>query len=97
LIVAIHVLPFLPRADLRRIISTVVDGLSKGGILCCTFLGLEDGWAHQRPRMTFLSRSEVTSLFARLQPMLFSERKYDGTNAKDEPKRWHVLRCIFRK
>jgi hypothetical protein len=32
-----------------------------------------------------------------LQPLVFSEHRYDGANAKAEPKRWHVLRCISRR
>jgi SAM-dependent methyltransferase len=97
LIVAIHVLPFLPRADLPRIISSIIDGLSNGGILCCTFLGPDDSWAQKRPHMTFYSRSELHSMFTRLQPIVFSDCRYDGTNAKNDPKHWHVLRCILRK
>jgi SAM-dependent methyltransferase len=97
LMLAIHVLPFLPRTDLPRIISSMVDGLCQGGILCCTFLGPDDSWAQKRPHMAFYARSELDSLFSRLQSIVVSDCAYDGTNAKDEPKRWHVLRCIFRK
>jgi SAM-dependent methyltransferase len=97
LVVAIHVLPFLPRADLLRTLPAIIEGLSEGGILCCTFLGPDDSWAQLRPHMTFLSRSEVSGLLSQLQPVVFSEQKYQGANAKDEPKRWHVFRGIFRK
>lgn len=97
LVVAIHVLPFLPRADLPGVVSALVDGLSDGGVLCCTFLGPEDSWAGRRPRMTFLSRFELDRLLGDLDPIVCSERRYDGTNAKGEPKRWHVLRRICRK
>jgi SAM-dependent methyltransferase len=97
LVVAIHVLPFLPRADLLRTLPAIIEGLSEGGILCCTFLGPDDSWAQRRPHMTFLSRSEVSGLLSQLQPVVFSEQKYQGANAKDEPKRWHVFRGIFRK
>lgn len=97
LIVAIHVLPFLPRADLPRIASAISDGLSEDGILCCTFLGLDDSWSQNRQQMTFVSHSEVRGLFSRLRPIFLSERKYNGTDATDEQKHWHVLRCIFQK
>jgi trans-aconitate methyltransferase len=97
LVVAIHVLPFLPRADLLRTLPAIIDGLSEGGILCCTFLGPDDSWAQRRPHMTFLSRSEVSGLLSGLQPIVFAERKYQGVNAKGEPKRWHVFRGILRK
>ena len=97
LIVAIHVLPFLPRTDLRRTLSAMIDGLCDGGVLCCTFLGPHDSWARTRPRMTFVSHAEVSSLLSRLQPLVFSEHRYHGANAKGEPKHWHVLRCISRR
>lgn len=97
LVVAIHVLPFLPRADLEQTVDAMVAGLCGGGIVCVTFLGPDDSWAQRRRRMTFVSRDEVEVLFAGLEPLVFSERRYAGVNAKDEPKRWHVLRCIFQK
>jgi SAM-dependent methyltransferase len=97
LVVALHVLPFLPRTDLPQLLSSIIDGMSQGGILCCTFLGPDDSWAQKRPHMTFYSRADLDSLFSRFQPIVFSDCEYDGTNAKGEPKRWHVLRCIFRK
>jgi SAM-dependent methyltransferase len=97
LVVALHVLPFLPRTDLPQVVSSIIGGLSQGGILCCTFLGPDDSWAQKRPHMAFYSRSDLDSMFSRLKPIVFSDCAYDGTNAKDEPKRWHVLRCIFRK
>lgn len=97
LIVAIHVLPFLPRGDLDEVLSSIIGGLCDGGILCCTFLGTDDSWAGCRPRMTFLSRRQVETLLLGLDRLLFSEHRYDGRNAKGEPKRWHVHRCIYRK
>jgi len=97
LVVAIHVLPFLPRADLDEVLSSIIGGLSDGGILCCTFLGTDDSWAGRRPRMTFLSRRQLDTLLSGLDRIVFSEHRYDGRNAKGEPKRWHVHRCICRK
>jgi tellurite methyltransferase len=97
LVAAIHVLPFLPRADLPAVMSALIEGLSSGGILCCTFLGPGDAWADRRPQMTFLSRAEITPLLSALAPITFTERRYDGKNASGEPKQWHVFRCIFRK
>jgi SAM-dependent methyltransferase len=97
LAVAIHVLPFLPRADIARVLSAIVGGLGGGGILCCTLLGPEDSWAATRPRMTFLSRPELDALLSGLEPIVLEERRYDGADATDAPKRWHVFRCILRK
>ncbi len=97
LIVAIHVLPFLRRADLPLIMSSIINGLRNSGVLCCTFFGVNDEWAQRRPHMTFLSRSEIESLFPQLRPFEFSELEYDGADANDGPKHWHIFRCILRK
>ena len=97
LVVAIHVLPFLPRVDFPQIMSSMIDSLSKDGILCGTCLGLGDSWAQQRPTMTFFSRSELSPFFSELKQIVFSERHFDGADARDEPKHWHILRFIFRK
>jgi hypothetical protein len=91
------VLPFLRRADLPLIMSSIINGLRNNGVLCCTFFGVNDGWAQRRPHMTFLSRSEIDSLFPQLRPIEFSELEYDGADANDSPKRWHIFRCILRK
>jgi trans-aconitate methyltransferase len=97
LVVAIHVLPFLSREDLPSVLAGLIGGLAPGGVLCATFLGPDDAWAGRRPRMTFASRAQVSSMFGGLEAVELSERRYDGRNASDEPKRWHVLRCIYRR
>ncbi|NUS04092.1 MAG: class I SAM-dependent methyltransferase [Nonomuraea sp.] len=94
--VAIHVLPFLPRADVVRLAVAMSDGLAAGGVLCCTFFGPEDAWAG-RPGRTFLRAPEAGALFHRLEPVVLREERYDGVDARDEPKFWHVVRCVFRK
>jgi SAM-dependent methyltransferase len=97
IVVAIHVLPFLPRPDVSAVMASLAGALADGGVLCCTFLGQDDGWAGRRPHMTFLSRREVETLLAGLDTIELSERRYDGRNADGEPKHWHVLRCLARK
>lgn len=97
LIVAIHVLPFVPRSDLVRAAASIVAGLAPGGVLCATFLGLDDTWAGRRPLVNFLSRRQVEDLLSPLEPVELSEVRYDGINARGGPKRWHVHRCIHRQ
>jgi trans-aconitate methyltransferase len=97
LIVAIHILPFLPRADLPWIMSSIVDGLAKNGILCCTFFGVRDSWAQRGRRMIFLSRSEISPFLTGLKQIEFSELVYDGADAQNRPKHWNIFRCILRK
>ena len=40
---------------------------------------------------------QLDTLLSGLDRIVFSEHRYDGRNAKGEPKRWHVHRCICRK
>jgi len=97
LIVAIHTLPFLRCDAVFRLVPRLVDGLENDGVLCCTMFGPEDGWAACRPHMTFLSRPEVEALFRPLEPLSFVETRFDGVTANNRAKRWHVMRCIFRR
>lgn len=97
LIVAIHALPFLGRDDLVRLVPRLVEGLGKDGVLCCTMFGPEDGWAACRPRMTFLPQSGVETLFSPLEPLSVLGARYEGATADNQAKRWHVMRCIFRR
>jgi SAM-dependent methyltransferase len=97
IVVAIHVLPFLPRPDVPAVMDSLAGALTRGGILCCTFLGQDDGWAGRRPHMTFLAQREIETLLCGLETIELSERRYDGRNASGEPKRWHVVRCLARK
>jgi SAM-dependent methyltransferase len=97
LIVAIHVLPFLPRADLSRTLNSIINGLAKNGILYCTFFGVDDSWARQKRYMSFLSRGEIEVFFNGLQPVELSEHAFDGADADKNLKHWHVFRCMFQK
>lgn len=97
LIVAVHVLPFLPRVDLRTTISAITDGLVEKGVLCGTLFGDRDGWVGKKPLVTFVSKSEAASYFGHLVPIIFSEDEYDGIDAQDRPKHWHVFRFIRQK
>ncbi|MET8862804.1 class I SAM-dependent methyltransferase [Nonomuraea sp. NPDC004580] len=97
LVVAIHLFPFLPRADLGQVAHAITDGLCGGGVLCCTFLGREDSWARTRPHMTFMSAAQVLRAFPHLRLVTLREERYDGLTAARQPKRWHVFRCLFRK
>lgn len=97
LVVAIHVLPFMPRVDLSRVIDRIVNSMKPQGILCCTLFGTQDGWAGVRPKVTFLGRAEVDALLTPLHPLSVTEDRRLGVDAHDRPKMWHVYRCVLRK
>jgi SAM-dependent methyltransferase len=94
-IAAIHVFPFFRFQELNEVLLQVKSGLAPGGLLCCTFLGRQDGWALIRPHMTFLSRSDIEAQFVSLRPLLFRERTFVGPDAEGVPKRWHIFQCAY--
>jgi SAM-dependent methyltransferase len=97
LIVAINTLPFLLRSDLTEVLAAIIGGLARNGILCCTLFSVDDSWAECKPYMTFLTRDEVEGFFTELRPLEFTERVYDGVDADNSPKHWHIFRCIYQK
>lgn len=48
-------------------------------------------------RCRLLVRAEAASYFTHLLPIVFSGVEYDGIDAHDRPKHWHVFRFILRK
>jgi 2-polyprenyl-3-methyl-5-hydroxy-6-metoxy-1,4-benzoquinol methylase len=97
LIVAMHVLHLIPRADLHALMPRITNWLADGGVFCATFLGIRDSWAPTPWRATVVQSDEVLELTSRLELIRFDELEYDGTNVLGEPKHWHTLRCLFRK
>jgi SAM-dependent methyltransferase len=91
LVVALHVLPFLPAADLETVATAVVRGLRPGGVLCVTLFGERDSWVTNGLAVTPTTERRAAELFAGLRPLLHSEREFDGADAEGTPKHWHVL------
>ncbi len=97
LIVAIHVLPFIPRDQLPAVCAKLVASLDVDGAICATFFGPRDEWALIRPRMSFVTSEEVASLFSHLSLIVCQESEYRGYDVHGNTKQWHVIRVIFRK
>jgi 2-polyprenyl-3-methyl-5-hydroxy-6-metoxy-1,4-benzoquinol methylase len=96
IIVAMHVLHLIPRADLHKLMPKIANWLIYGAIFCATFLGTRDSWAPTPWRATVLRPDEVLELASGLEVIRLDELEYDGTNVLGEPKHWHTLRCLFR-
>jgi hypothetical protein len=47
--------------------------------------------------MSFLARDEAEGFFKELRPIEYTERVYDGVDADDNLKHWHIFRCIYQK
>ncbi|HEY5842608.1 MAG TPA: class I SAM-dependent methyltransferase [Mycobacterium sp.] len=96
-IAAISVLHLLPRPELYTLVPTLVNGLTEGGILAATFVGVHDSWAPTPWRATVVHRDEVLDLTSGLEVLRLDEYEYDGADVFGEPKRWHTMRGLFRK
>jgi 2-polyprenyl-3-methyl-5-hydroxy-6-metoxy-1,4-benzoquinol methylase len=97
LIVAMHVLHLIPRADLQTLVPAIANWLNDGAVFCATFLGIRDSWAPTPWRATTVRPEEVLELASGLEVVGMDELEYDGTNVLGQPKHWHTLRYLFRK
>ena len=97
LVVAIHVLHLIAPDELRALVPRIASGLTDGGLLCVTLLGVRDAWAPTPWRATVLSRNELSDLIAGLEVVRMTELEYDGVDVLGRPKHWHTFRCLVRK
>lgn len=97
LIVAIHVLPFVPKDQLAAVCAKLVAGLGVDGAICATFFGVRDEWAPMRPQMSFVTVEEVAALFSQLSVISRQESEHRGHDVHGNSKQWHVIRVILRK
>ena len=86
---------FMPPSDFRAFWARLVRAIKPNGLFAGQFLGVKDTWAERG--YTVLSRTEVEALFDGFEILHLAEEDYDGSDALDEPKHWHVLHVIARK
>ncbi len=97
LVVAIHVLPFIPRDQLASVCARLAASLHGDGVLCATLFGVRDAWAQLRPHMSFVGRGEIASLFPGLSIVSCREHEYLGRDVHGSDKQWHVIRIILQR
>jgi hypothetical protein len=64
IVVAVHVMHLIPRADLQTLIPKIAGWLDDGGIFCVTFVGTHDSWAPTPWRATVLLSSGLDGVDA---------------------------------
>ncbi|WP_164478268.1 class I SAM-dependent methyltransferase [Mycolicibacterium stellerae] len=97
LVVALHVLPFIPVDAIDRVADDIVSGLRPGGVLCCTHFGVRDSWVISDLPINGVTERRAAQLFTGLQPIYFGVSEHDGFDVEGNPKHWHVLRQVLIK
>lgn len=89
-------LPFVAKAEFKRVFQALKDSLKKGGILTGNLFGVRDEWVEKPGVLTHL-KYEVQELLQGLEILELREIEYDGTTAAGSVKHWHVFEFIARK
>lgn len=62
-----------------------------------TFFGTKDSWVEIKPKMVFLSKTEVLELFKNFDIIHFKEIEEDKKTALGVMKHWHIYDIIAKK
>ena len=62
-----------------------------------TFFGTKDSWVEIKPKMVFLSKTEVLELFKDFDIIHFKEIEVDKKTALGVMKHWHIYDIIAKK
>lgn len=61
------------------------------------FFGTKDSWVEIKPKMVFLSKTEVLELFKDFDIIHFKEIEEDKKTALGVMKHWHIYNVIAKK
>lgn len=62
-----------------------------------TFFGTKDSWVETKPKVVFLSKTEVLELFKDFDIIRFKEIEVDKKTALGVMKHWHIYDIIAKK
>ncbi len=78
LIWASRVLPFVPdKKEVEKIISNMVNGLKKGGVMYFSLFGHKHEWADD-PKMSFFDKEEVLVALKKLPVKIYNQSEEEG-------------------
>jgi len=91
-------LPFCSKENLQVLWQKLLLSLKPGGIISCDFFGINDDWNDgSYSSMSFLSKSDVEELLAKLKIESLVEKEMIGPTALGASKHWHIFTCIARR
>jgi len=97
LIIAWNILSFLTKDNSQRIVSSIQDGLVKGGLFVFSFFGPDDDWVKIYSEMSFWTIEELKNLLSKMNFIKVLEEKQRRPGAVGQIKFWHVIRGIAQK
>ena len=94
-ILAIHVLPFLPAECCEAFFQKLPNFLIKNGVLAMTFWGPKDDFA--RKGVATMSKDSIMEKLSAFGVLFAKENESDGPTATGWQKHWHVIDILARK
>jgi len=94
LIISWNTLPFLNKADAKRVLYNIQKGLTKKGIFVFGLFGVEDDWAKNHPKMSFWIIEELQKLLSDMKFIKILEIKDKKPCAAGKAKFWHQIQGI---
>lgn len=93
---AMYSLPFCNPAYFNEVFSKIKNSLTKDGIFCGQFFGINDEWNGHK-NLIFHTKNQVLELLSDLEIVYLDEFEKDRNLANGTPKHWHAFDIIARK
>ena len=97
LIVSNYSIPFCGKKYFKEFWSKIEESIEKDGYFVGNFFGIKDSWVEIKPKMVFLSKTEVLELFKDFDIIHFKEIEEDKKTALGVMKHWHIYDIIAKK
>ena len=95
IVLAIHVLPFLPKKCCEKFFQELPNLLSKRGVVALTFWGTRDDFSYKG--IATMSKDELIEKLSMLELLFVKESESDGPTATGWQKHWHIIDILARK
>ena len=96
-VISFLTLPFIHSKEFASIISKVKNSIKPGGYITASFFGNDDAWKGVKENMTFITRSELQSLFEEFDILELLEEKISAPMVNGVLKDWHIFKIFAKK
>ena len=95
IVLAIHVIPFLPKKCYENFFQVLSNLLTQGGVVALTFWGPRDDFSCKD--VATMSKEGLLEKLSMLELLFVKENESDGPTATGWQKHWHVIDILARK